>query len=228
MIDSKNITTIVKASLEKRHKKERSFKLLGRSAVTFGFFLVFMLIADITYKAIPAFHQHWVSVDISYQEDWLSIKGQNPAQFKTANFRSALKKSLYETFPDVKGRTDKRKLTQMISSSAEFTIRDHLIETPNLLGNTETVWLLLDDDIDSYLKSANVIGEAELRVNQKQATWIKELKDNGRIEKRFNIDFFTNGDSREPELAGIRGALVGTIFTMLVTLVLSFPMDRHH
>ncbi|MFT5520789.1 MAG: phosphate transport system permease protein [Enterobacterales bacterium] len=224
MIDSKNITSIVKASLEKRHKKERSFKLLGRSAVTFGFFLVFMLIADITYKAIPAFHQHWVSIDITYQEDWLSIKGQNPAQFKTANYRSVLKKSLYETFPNVKGRTDKRKLTQMISSSAEFDLRDHLIESPHLLGKNETVWLLLDDDVDSYLKSAKVLGEAELRINQKQATWIKELNDDGRIEKRFNIDFFTNGDSREPELAGIKGALVGTIITMLVTLMLSFPL----
>jgi len=45
-----------------------------------------------------------------------------------------------------------------------------------------------------------------------------------RIEKRFNISFFTNGDSREPELAGVKGAFTGTILTMLVTLALSFPL----
>ncbi|MGB5298275.1 MAG: phosphate ABC transporter permease PstA, partial [Thiogranum sp.] len=46
----------------------------------------------------------------------------------------------------------------------------------------------------------------------------------GRIEKRFNTTFFTAGDSREPELAGIRSALTGSLLTLLVTLVLSFPI----
>ena len=224
MIDSINTTAIVTASLQRRHKKERRFKLLGRTAVSFGFLLVFILIADISYKAMPAFHQHWVAVDISYQEDWLSIKDNNPTQLKTANFRKVLKNSLYTMFPTVKGRKNKRKLTQMISSNAEFTLRDHLLLSPTLLGKDETFWLRLDDDVDIYLKSAKVIGSPEFRINQQQASWIKLLFDGGRIEKRFNIDFFTNGDSREPELAGIKGALVGTIITMLVTLSLSFPL----
>jgi len=224
MIDSKNITTIVTASLQRRHKKERRFKLLGRSAVAFGFMLVFILIADITYKAIPAFHQHWVAIDVSYKEDWLSIKDDQPDSLKTANFRKVLKQSIYEMYPTVQGRKDKRALTKIISSNAEFTLRDHLLESPSLIGKKETFWLLLDDDADTYLKNAKVLGEAELRTSQKQATWLKELTDNGRIEKRFNIEFFTNGDSREAELAGIKGALIGTIITMLVTLSLSFPL----
>ena len=62
------------------------------------------------------------------------------------------------------------------------------------------------------------------RVDQKQAIWVKQLTQENRIEKRFNISFFTNGDSREPELAGVKGAFTGTILTMLVTLALSFPL----
>ena len=54
--------------------------------------------------------------------------------------------------------------------------------------------------------------------------WIKSLVEAGQIDKRFNIQFFTSSDSREPELAGVRGALTGTMLTMLVTLVLSFPL----
>ena len=41
---------------------------------------------------------------------------------------------------------------------------------------------------------------------------------------RFNRAFFTSGDSREPELAGIWGATKGSFFMLLVTLLLSFPL----
>ena len=224
MIDSKDITKIVASSLEKRHKKETRFKWMGRIAVGFGFFLVFILIADITFKALPAFHQHWVAIDISYKSEWLSLKDNDLDNLKSANYRQVLKNSLYQMFPDVKGRNDKRKLLQMISSNAEFTLRDFLVATPNLLDQTKTYWLLLDDDVDSYLKEFDTIGEAELRINSNQAIWIKELVNLEKVERRFNFDFFTNGDSREPELAGVKGAVAGTIITMLVTLILSFPL----
>ena len=224
MIDSKDITKIVASSLEKRHKKETRFKWMGRIAVGFGFFLVIILIADITFKALPAFHQHWVAIDISYKSEWLSLKDNDLDNLKSANYRQVLKNSLYQMFPDVKGRNDKRKLLQMISSNAEFTLRDFLVATPNLLDQTKTYWLLLDDDVDSYLKEFDTIGEAELRINSNQAIWIKELVNLEKVERRFNFDFFTNGDSREPELAGVKGAVAGTIITMLVTLILSFPL----
>ena len=44
------------------------------------------------------------------------------------------------------------------------------------------------------------------------------------MEKKFNTTFFTAGDSREPELAGILGAMMGSFYTLLVTLCLSFPI----
>ena len=44
------------------------------------------------------------------------------------------------------------------------------------------------------------------------------------MESRFNVTFFTAGDSREPELAGIWGAAMGSFFTLMVTLSLSFPL----
>ena len=224
MINSKDITKIVSANLHIRHRKEVRFKWLGRLAVAFGFFLVFVLIADITYKALPAFHQHWVAVDISFKSDWLSIEDTDEKNLKKANYRKVFKKSLYEMFPDVKGRSDKRKLSQMVSSNAEFTLRDYLMASPNMLNKSAQYWLRFDDDVDSYLKEFDVVGEAGLRLNAKQAQWLKALVDTGRVEKRFNYDFFTNGDSREAELAGVKGAMTGTIITMLVTLLLSFPL----
>jgi phosphate transport system permease protein len=68
------------------------------------------------------------------------------------------------------------------------------------------------------------VPEADRRVKDNQMAWIDRFQELGRLEKRFNTTFFTAGDSREPELAGIRGAVAGSVYTLLVTLVLSFPI----
>jgi phosphate transport system permease protein len=227
-------TEIVSLSLEKRHRKEKRFKSIGLSAVLFGFLLVVILIGDITSKALPAFNQYWVKLDVSYQASWLNIsensglelthKTLTATQMNTANYRSVLKKSLYQMFPEVSGRKDKRKLAKLLSSNAEFTLKDNFIASPQLLDKKTQVWVRLDDDVDSYLKEGFPAGEAGLRINKSQAQWIEKLASRDRIESRFNISFFTSGDSREPELAGIKGALMGTLLTMFVTLLLSFPL----
>jgi phosphate transport system permease protein len=66
--------------------------------------------------------------------------------------------------------------------------------------------------------------EANRRVNDREVAWLERLRERGLVENVFNWAFFTSGDSREPELAGIRGALVGTALTLLVTLVLCLPI----
>jgi len=227
-------TEIVSLSLKKRHRKEKRFKRIGLSAVLFGFLLVVILIGDITSKALPAFNQHWVKLDVSYQASWLNIsensglelthKTLTATQVNTANYRNVLRKSLYQMFPEVSGRKDKRKLAKLLSTNAEFTLKDNFIASPQLLDKKTQVWVRLDDDVDSYLKEGFPAGVAGLRINQGQAQWIEKLASRNRIESRFNISFFTSGDSREPELAGIKGALMGTLLTMFVTLLLSFPL----
>jgi phosphate transport system permease protein len=68
------------------------------------------------------------------------------------------------------------------------------------------------------------VPEDERRISDRQMSWIDQWDQDGRIEKRFNKTFFTAGDSREPELAGIWGAAVGSFYTLVVTLILSFPI----
>ncbi|NQY88772.1 MAG: phosphate ABC transporter permease PstA [Colwellia sp.] len=222
-------TEKVSLSLKKRHRKEKRFKRIGLFSVLFGFLLVVTLIGDITSKALPAFHQHWVKLEVNYQASWLNIdestaQSLSAKQMKTANYRNVLKKSLYQMFPEVSGRKDKRQLAKLFSSNAEFTLKDNLIAAPLLFDKQTQIWVRLDDDVDSYLKEEFPLGEAGLRISQKQAQWVAQLIASERIESRFNFSFFTASDSREPELAGIKGALMGTILTMFVTLLLSFPL----
>jgi phosphate transport system permease protein len=69
-----------------------------------------------------------------------------------------------------------------------------------------------------------VTPEGNRRVGDLEVAFLERLKAEGRIQRNFNWLLFTGGDSREPELAGIRGALVGTALTLLVTLLLSLPI----
>ncbi len=68
------------------------------------------------------------------------------------------------------------------------------------------------------------VPEASRKVNDAEIVWLDRLRDNGRIETQFNWLFFSGGASREAEFAGVWGAVVGSFFTMLVTLMLSFPL----
>ncbi len=76
-----------------------------------------------------------------------------------------------------------------------------------------------DWQILSYL-----VPESERRLNDQQVTWLERLKAQGRVQTHVNWLFFTSGDSREPELAGIRGALIGTLLVLFVTLSLCLPI----
>jgi phosphate transport system permease protein len=78
--------------------------------------------------------------------------------------------------------------------------------------------MLIKGNIDAEI-------EESLRpISDKQIAWVTALADAGRLETRFNRALFSNGDSREPELAGIKGAVMGSLYMLLVTITLSFPI----
>ncbi|MEL6947799.1 MAG: phosphate ABC transporter permease PstA, partial [Pseudomonadota bacterium] len=66
--------------------------------------------------------------------------------------------------------------------------------------------------------------EAERKISDKEIVWTEALRSAGFIESGWNTLFFSRGASREPEMAGIWGAVVGSFLTMVVTLLLSFPV----
>ena len=114
----------------------------------------------------------------------------------------------------------------MVSKSAAYELRDKVIDNPDLLGRTQTYWFLAKDDVDVLMKGKinRNLPETERRIKDFQLAWIDQLVAEDRLEKRFNSVLFTNADSREPEQAGMKGAIMGSLFTMLVTLLLSFPI----
>jgi phosphate transport system permease protein len=105
-------------------------------------------------------------------------------------------------------------------------VRRTLLDDRDLIGKIESIWVLADDDVDMLVKGHidRQVPEDERRLKDNQLAWIDKLVADGRLRKSFNTNFFTNGDSREPETAGIWGALMGSLYTLVVTLLLSFPI----
>jgi len=134
--------------------------------------------------------------------------------------------SLKRQFPDVKGRRDQRKLRRMFSVGVREQLRNSILENPEIIGTTQRISLLSSDDIDQVYKG-NIdvsIPENRRKVKDIEVRWLTALKDDGRVSSQFHWRFFTSGDSREPELAGIWGATVGSMLTLLVTLLTAFPI----
>ena len=68
------------------------------------------------------------------------------------------------------------------------------------------------------------ISESERRIDDRQLLWLESLRASGSVEKSIAWRFFTSGDSREAELAGLNGALVGSLLTVAMALLLALPL----
>lgn len=220
-------TSRVQASLKKRYAREKRFQLYGRMAVLTGFVFLFLLLADIISKGTPAFTQGFIKVSLTLDPEQLDIQ-ENPTKedLWKADYSAVIKQGLRDMFPEVDGRKQKKQLYRLISIGAQYNLRDYVIEHPEAIGKSMQIWLMAHSEADSYLKGQVKIDdpEADRRITDNQASWLDQLREQGLTEKRFNTTFFTSGDSREPELAGIKAALIGSFFTLLVTFLLSFPV----
>lgn len=219
-----NNTEIVKQGLKKRYAREKRFQLYGKLAVLSGFVFLVILLFDITSKALPAFSVTEILLDVPMDYESLGLSKDSELDEETLsgiNYASLVKQAMRNVFPEVKKRKQKKLLYRLVSSGAEFEIGQFIRDNPNLIGGESlSIWVKADDDIDTYYKLEKVTS----RVKEEQVTFIEQLKTEERIRTSFNIDFFTTSDSREPEQAGIRGALVGSFWTLLVTVLVSLPV----
>lgn len=223
MSDQQKISTMdrVNVGLAARYRKERRFRLFGVSAIVASLLFLGMLLGSIAAKGYTAFRQSEILLDIYF----------DPAEFDvnnlaSANYAALVRNALFALFPEVKSRQDKRELSQLVSTGAAYAIQDMVMNKPELIGTTKPIWVLADDTVDMFAKGhfPRESPEADRQINDKQIAWIDRLNAASRLDQKFNTTFFQAGDSREPELAGIRGAVMGSIYTLIVTLLLSFPI----
>ncbi|MEJ2691890.1 MAG: phosphate ABC transporter permease PstA [Candidatus Thiodiazotropha sp.] len=217
----------VENGLARRYRRERYFRRIGLVAILIGLLFVSFLFVSIVAKGYTAFQQTYIQLDVRFDPEKIAPSGESdPQVISKGDFGGLIKAALREKFPSVTQRREKRVLYRLVSSGGAYQLRDQVMQDPTLIGTTQSVWLVADDDVDMLIKGHIDLNlaQSDRRIKDNQLAWIRQLQSEERIEKRFNTGFFTAGDSREPELAGIRGAVFGSLFTLLITLAISFPV----
>ncbi|AXO13456.1 phosphate ABC transporter permease PstA [Thalassospira indica] len=214
-------------NIKKRYAAERRFKSYGLVAICLALLALCTLALSIGSKGYSAFYQTYVQLEVTFDPAVIDPdRTGDPDVIGRANFDGLVKQALRDRFPDVTSRSDKRDLYGIVSGGASYDLRERVLENPSLIGQTRTIWLISGDDFDMLNKGYidPTVDEGDRRLNDNEVAWYNELVADGAVEKQFHTRFFTSGDSREPELAGIWGAAVGSFYTLLVTLALSFPI----
>ena len=217
----------IAARVKKRYREERRFRRYGLVAVGAAFAALVLLAVSIVGSGYTAFFQTHVRLEVFFDPAIVDPHGANdPAELSATSFRRVVNAALLEKFPEVKDRRARRALIGLVSSGAAFDLYRAVRDDIALIGQRRDIWLIASDDVDMLMKGRidRTQPEANRRIDDRTLTWIDLLDGEDRIEKKFNIRFFTAGASREPELAGIAGALLGSLYTLLVTLMLCFPV----
>ncbi len=214
----------VEASLQRRYRKEKVFRLYGLLATTVGVVFLLVFFSTLIAKGASAFLQTHIRLDIQFSADILAPDGTLDTAY--ADFDAIVRKALAEQFPQSNDRNARREMQRMVSIAAAYQLRAAIEANPDLLGKRQSIFLPASANVDMVVKGNidRMLPEAQRQVSDRQLAWIDQLESEGRLVRKFNTALFTNGDSREPELAGIRGALMGSIYMLVVTIVLSFPI----
>ena len=204
-----------------RARAETRFKWFGRIAIGVSLTFLFVMVGSIILKGKGALVSSDVAITVGLGPDTV-----DPSDIQATRFDALMKKSLREMFPEVTSRKDKKKLYGLLSVDMGFELRDQILQNPKLLGQPQKLWFTASDDVDLFLKGSvnRTVSEDDRRISDMEISWIDSLSEAGDTRSQFNTKFFTNGDSREPELAGILSALIGSILTLLVCFVVSFPV----
>jgi phosphate transport system permease protein len=222
-----SVKEAVARGIARRYRNERMFRALGLMALLIGLGFLAFFFYTLIGNGYTAFRQTSIELDVTLDPAIIDPGATRaPDTLASADYQRVAREALGALFPDVTSRADVRALYALLSPGAGLDIQQLVVNEPNLIGETRTLWLLADDDIDVLVKghAPRDVPETDRRIDDRQLRRLTALEEQGRVQLKFNRYFFTRGDSRDPELAGIWGATVGSFFMLLVTLALSFPL----
>jgi phosphate transport system permease protein len=214
----------VEAGLVRRRRREALFQGAGVLATTVGIVFLGVFFADLFAKGSSAFVQTFMKLDVEFSEDVIAPGGELDLAY--ADFDGLVRTALRTEFPEVSSRGARRALYKLTSIGAGYQMRDMIEADRDLLGTRQSIWVPASSTVDMFVKGNIDASTAEaLRpLSDAQIAWVQHLEDAGRLKLMINSALFSNGDSREPELAGIKGALMGSFYMLIVTVLLAFPI----
>ena len=224
-----------KEFLNKRYKKEKRFILIGRVAVSLTIIFLVILLGSILLRGISGFYTTNIFLTTNLSQEIIDPEDKkNVEEIYKSSWRKVARNSIYDVLSafnkskniDKTSRKDKRDFLKLFSRSSEFYIRDFTLENLDNIGKEVKISIPSSSLVDQFLKGKiNIaVNEDDRPINDKQISWINFMVENKMIERKFNINFFYKGDSRNAEEAGILGAIVGSFFVILVAIIVAFPV----
>lgn len=233
----------VAASLAKRHRQEKTFRVLGLGAVVISLALVAILFLNIFSKGLPAFWQSTITLDIYFDPEIITIPekpvqqaGESDNDYRQrfvswqtdvgfVNFNRLITESLKKVLPDAQNNS--RDLQRIVTSAERFALRDMVVNDPGIIGQTRRLDMLTDANIDVWLKG-NIdrsLPDQQQQLSRQVRDWADSLAEQKIIQNKFSLALFMNTDSRSSlASAGLAGAFMGSLFMMLIVIVLAVPM----
>lgn len=224
MTDQRSQAEIVRKSLKRRYRRERRFRLYGMLAIFIALASLAILFADIISKGHTGFVKTTITLDVTLDSETMYLDDPTDEdQLSMADFVAPIIAALQAHIPEADSAGEKRELGRLIGTYGASEIRDLLKDNPGLLNTTQTMEFLAHDRVSTYVKHADN-PRYSVKLSDQQQRWVDQLQLKGVIDTGFNDVLFSRGDSREPANAGILGAIVGSLLTMLVTLAIAFPV----
>jgi len=226
-LSPKQASERVALSITSRNRKEARFLFLGQLAVAVAMGFLILLFAGILNKGMPGFFQYYVTLDVQLDAGRLDPTNQMTLEsLAGGDFDGVIRDSLYRALGNPEGRKAKREARRLISSGSSQRLMTYVLDHPEHLGSTVSVQFAVDDDVDTFLRGliSREIPEVDRRISDQLIDYIDALDAQGRISYEISDYLFFGSASRDAEMAGIRGALVGSILTLLVCVVIAFPL----
>ncbi|MGU9951948.1 MAG: PstA family ABC transporter permease [Gammaproteobacteria bacterium WSBS_2016_MAG_OTU1] len=207
-------------AIRRRYAREQRFIYLSITCIVAVMLFLGGFFANLVGQGWRGFLTSSVLLTVELSPATIGADGQKSA----LAYQRAIKKALRDRFPVITNRTDKKQVHAIVSYGGGVLLHDMVAANPDLIGQTIDVWLPAGDIAESYFKGAATEKDlADQQITAAHIARLKSFKDNDQTKTSFNSNFFSGGDSRNPELAGIGGALRGSFFTLLLTFLFSFP-----
>ena len=173
-----------------------------------------------------AFQKSVIELDVTYDQETLNITSNSSYEEQVkAKFFRIKKEAIANALPDL-SKKDVKLMQQMFSVNVDKEIKEYFLNNPHILNTTQRILVTAHSDVDQMLKgnAKRNIEEKKRKLNDRQLEFYDEFVSTGRLQTKFNNFFFTKADSRHPELAGIAGSFMGSLFTLITVFLLSFPI----
>ena len=222
------------ARTRRRNAAETRFKAYGMIAITIGLLMLIILVFNIISRGSGAFQQTFVTLEVELLADKLDKKGnldiEDIKKVSTFGYTPLLKNAFEEKLvaAGIETELKSKGLVGILSKSAAAQLRNFVINDPSRIGDRVEFELLASSRVDGYLKgrvSRDSIAN-DKNISAEQLDIVDVLMANGSLEKRFNLSFITGSDASDarPEAAGMGVSMIGSLFMMMVVLVLALPI----